>query len=84
MHDERPQSEVAGRSAAGRTVLATFARPRDAAVAVEKLLDTGFVNVEQEVEGALTMVMVDAGDQQDLAREILVEQGGVEFDPPDE
>ena len=55
-----------------------------ARVAVEKLLDRVFVNVEQELEGALTMVMVDAGDQQDLARQILVDEGGVEFDPPDE
>jgi len=84
LHGECPQSEVAGRSAAGRSVLATFGRPRDAAVAVEKLLDAGFVNVEQEVEGSLTLVIVDAGDRQDLVREILIEQGGVEFDPPDQ
>jgi hypothetical protein len=82
MHDEHPQPHVAGRFGAGRTVLATFERPQDAAAAVEKLLDTGFVNVEQEAEGALTMVIVDAGDRQDRAREILTELGGAEFDAP--
>jgi hypothetical protein len=82
MHDEHPQPHVAGRFGAGRTVLATFGRPQDAAAAVEKLLDAGFVNVEQEVDGALTMVIVDGGDRQDHAREILLEYGGVEVDPP--
>ncbi len=84
MHDEHPQRDVAGRFGAGRTVLATFGRAGAAAAVVEKLLDAGFVNVEQEVEGSRTVVIVDAGDRLDLAREILVEQGGVEFDPPDE
>ena len=84
MRDEGPEPHVAGRFGAGRTVLATFGRPQDAAVAVEKLLDAAFINVEHEVDGDRTTVIVDAGDRQDLAREILVEQGGVEFDPPDQ
>jgi len=81
MHDELPQVDV-GRFGAGRTILAAFGRPEDAAVALEKLLDAGFINVEQEVEGGRTVVVLDAGDRQDQAHEILAEHGGVEFDPP--
>ena len=82
MHEEHTQRHLAGRFGAGRAVMATFGRPQDAAVALQKLLDTGFVNVEQEMDGDRTTVIVDAGDRQDQPREILFEHGGVEFDPP--
>jgi hypothetical protein len=44
--------------------------------------DAGFINVEREVEGGRTVLVLDAGDQQKRAREILATHGGVEFDLP--
>ena len=80
--DQRPRDDVARRVGAGGAVLASFSRPENAAVALEKLLDAGFINVEQEVEGRRTVIIVDAGDRQAQAREIIAEHGGTEFDPP--
>ena len=54
----------------------------DAAAALGELLDAGFINVEQEVEGGRTVLVLDAGDQQKRAREILTAHGGLEFDSP--
>ena len=67
---------------AGPTILAAFGSAEDAAAALGELLDAGFINVEQEVEGGRTVLVLDAGDQQKRAREILAAHGGLEFDPP--
>lgn len=75
-------ANVAGRFGAGRTLLAAFDRPEGAAAALEKLLAAGFINVERETEGRRTVLVLDAGNQQDEARAILAEHGGAEFDPP--
>jgi hypothetical protein len=54
----------------------------DAAAALGELLDAGFINVEREVEGGRTVLVIDVGNQEKRAREILNAYGGVEFDQP--
>jgi hypothetical protein len=41
------------------TLLAACGRAEDAAAALDELLDAGFINVEQEVEGGRTVLVVD-------------------------
>jgi len=82
MEDKRSPADRVGRFGAGPTFLAAFGRTEDAAAALGELLDAGFINVEQEVEGGRTVLVLDAGDQQKRAREILTAHGGLEFDSP--
>jgi hypothetical protein len=69
-------------SAPAPTRLAAFGRTEDAAAALDELLNAGFINVEQEVEGERTVLVVDAGPRENQARQMLAAHGGVEFDPP--
>ena len=82
MQDEHWPADLAGRVGAGPTLLAAFGRTEDAAAALGELLDAGFINVEQEIEGPRTVLVLDAGTRQKQAREILAAHGGLEFDPP--
>jgi hypothetical protein len=82
MQDQLPTAGVAGRFGAGRTLLASFDHPEDAAAALEKLLGAGFINVEQETEGRHTVLVLDAGERQAEARAIFAEHDGVDLDPP--
>ena len=82
MRDKRSPADRAGRFGAGPTLFAGFGRTEDAAAALTELLDAGFINVEREVDGGRTVLVLDAGDQQNRAREILAAHGGHEFDPP--
>ena len=83
MRDKRSPADRSGRFGAGPTTLfAGFGRTEDAAAALTELLDAGFINVEREVDGGRTVLVLDAGDQQNRAREILAAHGGLEFDPP--
>lgn len=82
MQDEHSPSQLAGRLGAGPTLLAAFGGTEDAAAALDELLDAGFINVEREVEGGRTVLVVDAGPRENQARQILVAHGGLEFDLP--
>jgi len=82
MRDKRSPADRFGRFGAGPTLFAGFGRTEDAAAALTELLDAGFINVEREVDGGRTVLVLDAGDQQNRAREILAAHGGLEFDPP--
>jgi hypothetical protein len=82
MEDKSSPSDSVGRFGSGPTLLAAFGRTEDAAAALGELLDAGFINVEQEVDGGRTVLVLDVGNQQKRAREILVAHGGVEFDLP--
>ena len=71
MQDKRSRPDVG--EGAGPTLLAAFGRTEDAAAALVELLDAGFINIEREVDGGRTVLVLDAGDQRNRAREI----GGV-------
>lgn len=82
MEDKRSPTDRVRKFGAGPALLAAFGLAEDAAAALGELLDAGFINVEQEVEGGRTVLVLDAGDQQKRAREILAAHGGLEFDLP--
>jgi hypothetical protein len=63
-----------------RVVPATFARRQDAKAALEDLLDAGFLNVEQEMEGERTDVLVDPAGREAEALAILTAHGGTRVD----
>jgi hypothetical protein len=60
-------------------VLAQFDRPEQAAAALEELMRAGFLNVEQEVEGERTDLIVDPGGRRSEVEEILALHAGVEI-----
>ena len=82
MDDQSSQPDSVGRFGSGPTLLAAFGSGDDAAAALSELLDAGFINVEREVEGGRTVLVIDVGHQEKRAREILNAHGGVEFDQP--
>ncbi len=61
-------------------VLAQFDHPEQAAAALDDLMEAGFLNVEQEVEGKETEVVVDPDAHEREAHQIVQEHGGVEID----
>ena len=61
-------------------VLAQFDQPEQAAAALDDLMRAGFLNVEQEVEGKETELVVDPDAHEREAHHIVQEHGGVEVD----
>jgi hypothetical protein len=61
-------------------ILATFANRQRALAAVTELLDEAFINVQQEQDGQVTLVIVDADQRPDRARAIIARHGGAELD----
>jgi hypothetical protein len=60
-------------------ILATFADRQSALAAVTDLLDEAFINVQQEQDGRVTLVIVDAGQRVAMARAIITRHGGTEI-----
>lgn len=76
MADPRRKSQAMG------LVVATFARKDAARRALEDLLDAGFLNIEQEVEGRQTEVLVEPDGREAEAAAILARHGGIRVDLP--
>jgi hypothetical protein len=79
-----PENTDRNPSEQSNIVLAQFDQPEQAAAALGDLMEAGFLNVEQEVEGKETELVVDPDAHEREAHTIVQEHGGLEIDLPNE
>ena len=74
-----PENKDDRLSKPNQIVLAQFDRPEEAAAALDELMRAGFLNIEQEVEGERTELIIDPGERRSEVEEILALHEGVQI-----
>jgi len=61
------------------TLMFAFRDRGEAVAALEELLDAGFLNVAEEIDGGETVLIVDTGGKPEDARRVAVRHHGIEL-----